>query len=348
MRPLRRFGSARAEQRRSSTPHRRWGLAICVNVVAAIVAALAFGVWQRAQAPSRSPSIPHAGGFEVVDDVGFLPKANTQIRAHSEVDGRKIYDVTYTIGPDHFRAVPEAAANPDACALLFGDSFTFGDGVKDDESFAAQIVKLSGGRVAVHNFGVSGWGPHQFLAGLQSGRFQRAVQCRPTDAFFLMIPSLVWRANGVTNPWDTTGPRYRLGADGRPVRDGRLGDPDPYNWRRWIGLRPVSKGYAKRLAIAVIAEAMNELKRLYPGIRTHVILYRVASWIDVDFTVDDLVQLEYDLHEAGLTPIPLEAIIPHYRFAMQDYILHPTDFHPNARAHRLIAEFMLREIESGR
>ena len=112
------------------------------------------------------------------------------------------------------------------CVLLFGDSFTFGAGVSDEETYAAQIVMQSGGRVRPE-FRRVGWGPHQFLAGLQSGRFQRAVRCKPTDAVFLMIPSLIWRANGVTNPWDTNGPRYRLDADGRPARTANLAIPIP-------------------------------------------------------------------------------------------------------------------------
>lgn len=335
-------------QPRRKAPSRRWGLAIAVNVVAALAAALAFGAWQRAQAPERSAITSQAGDFELAGDVGYLPKANSRLRGGPKVNGQRLYEVPYTIGPDHFRVVPKANDTPDACVLLFGDSFTFGDGVKDDETFAAQIVTLSGGRVAARNFAMTGWGPHQFLAGLQSGRFQQSVRCKPTDAFLLMIPELIWRTVGFTNPWDTNGPRYRLDAAGRPVRAGTLGDPDPYNWRRWLGLRPIGKGDAKQLGIAVIGEAMAELKRLYPGIRTHLILYRVASWTDVDFTVDELVQLEYDLQQAGLTPIPLEAIIPTYRFAMEDYVLHPADTHPNARAHRRIAQFILREIRDER
>ena len=244
------------------------------------------------------------------------------------MDGRTIYDVIYTIGPDHFRVVAEATENPEACVLLFGDSFTFGIGVSDDETYAAQIVIKSRGRVAAKNFAVGGWGPHQFLAGLQSGRFQRAVRCRPTDAVFLMIPSLIWRASGVTNPWDTQGPRYRLDAHGQPLRDGALGDPDPYNWRRWIGLDPVSKGAASKLASAVIVEGMSKLKQFYPEIRTHFIFYRVTSWDDVDFSRDDLLRFEYDLQQAGIMPLPLEAIIPRYRFAQRDYVLALTDYSP--------------------
>jgi hypothetical protein len=333
-------------ERSSKKTWKRWGLAAIVNLGAAVVAALAFGAWQRFQSSQSATNVPSRGEglFELVDDVGFVPRASAQLKARADVEGRTIYDVVYSIGPDHFRVVPEAAETPDACVLLFGDSFTFGDGVADEETYAAQIVKQSARRVAAQNFAVSGWGPHQFLAGLQSGRFQRAVRCQPTDAVFLMVPSLIWRASGVTNPWDTQGPRYRLGADGRPVRAGTLGDPDPYNWRRWIGLDPVSKGEALRLAMALIVEAMNELKRLYPGIRTHFISYRVASWSDTGFTSDDLAGFEYDLQQAGVMPLPLEAIIPRYRFALRDYVLAPTDYHPNARAHCLIAEFILREI----
>ena len=35
-------------------------------------------------------------------------------------------------------------------------------------------------------------------------------------------------------------------------------------------------------------EAMSELRRLYPGIRTHFISYRVASWSDTGLSSEDL------------------------------------------------------------
>lgn len=325
---------------------RQWRLAIMVNLGAAVVAALAFGAWRSHSSEAARAANPGGRFYEAADDVGYLPKANAEMAARSEVDGQLIYDVTYNTGPDHFRVVPPANQDAEACVLVFGDSFTFGVGVGNDETYAAQIVMLSDRRVAAHNFGVSGWGPHQFLAGLQSGRFQRAVRCRPTDAVFLMIPSLIWRTVGVTNFWDSKGPRYRLGADGRPARDGALGDDDPYNWRRWIGLTPVGREEAMERTVAVIAEAMEELKRRYPGIRTHFISYRIASWTDTDFSHEDLLLFEYRLHQRGITALPLEAIIPRIRFETRDYILSDTDTHPNARAHRLVAEFLLREMKA--
>lgn len=325
----------------------RLGLAAVVNVAAAIVAVLLFGAWQRFQTlpKEQAPILLNGSRFyELADDVGYIPNANAQTAAPAKegVPGAGL--VVYTTGPDHFRVVPPAAARPDACVLLFGASFAFGNGVGDDETFAAQLVKLSDRRVHVHNFAVSGWGLHQMLGGLQSRRFQRAVTCEPTDAFLLLVPSQIWWTSGVLNSWDQYGPRYRVGTDGRPVRDGNMGMPDPYNWRRWIGLTPASKTEATTLARATIVEATSILRKDYPKIRMHLISYRISSWMDVNFSAEDLLGFEYQMYQSGIAPLPLEGIIPRYRFAQDDYILGVPDYHPNPKAHRLIAQFILREI----
>ena len=102
-----------------------WGLAVIVNLGAAVVAALAFGAWQRSQAPQSAANVPGKGGgaafYELVDDVGFIPRANARM-TRAEAEGRRtINDAVYTIGPDHFRVVPKAIENADACVLVFGD-----------------------------------------------------------------------------------------------------------------------------------------------------------------------------------------------------------------------------------
>jgi hypothetical protein len=55
---------------------RYWGLAVIVNLGAAVVAALAFGAWQRSQAPRSAANLPGTGGafYELVEDVGFIPR----------------------------------------------------------------------------------------------------------------------------------------------------------------------------------------------------------------------------------------------------------------------------------
>ena len=161
-----------------------------------------------------------------------------------------------------------------------------------------------------------------------------------------MVSSQIWWTSGSLNPWDKYGLRYRLGAGGKPIRDGNLGIPDPYNWRRWFGLTPTSKGEAMALARAVIVEATKELRRAYPDIRMHLISFRVSSWADVGLSAEDMLGFEYEMHQSGITPLPLEGILPRYRFAQGDYILGAPDYHPNPRAHGQIAEFIIREIQS--
>jgi hypothetical protein len=323
---------------------RRWALPAMVNLGAVVVAVLTFGAWKRFEsAPSPATHIEGSTKtfYELADDVGYIPKANKRATERELVGDRAIYDVAYTTGPDHFRVVPDAADKSEACVLLFGDSFTFGIGVNDDETFAAQIVKRSAGRVTVKNLAVGGWGPHQFLAGLQSGRFQRAVTCRPTDAIYLMIPTHIYRSIGADNNWDTHGPRYRLGPDGRPVRAGRLGDPGDFSLRRLVGLNAMSEGEAADLTVALLLEAASDLRYLYPGIRVHLI-----SWHNGGAPEGLIRAMEHKLAAAGLMPLPLEAIIPLYRFQEGEYTVDPLDTHPNVSAHRRIADFIIRLINA--
>lgn len=330
-------------QRVISRFFRSWALPVAVNLGAAAVALLAFGAWKAVEPPPARPTQVEGsvnGFYQPASDVGYMPKANDTVTAREVAGRRTLYDVVYTTDRDQFRIVPQADGHPDSCVLLFGDSFTFGIGVNDGDTFAAQIVEQSNGRIAAENLAVGGWGPHQFLAGLQSGRFQRAVDCRPTDAIYLMIPTHIYRASGADNAWDTNGPRYRLGADGRPVREGRLGDRDKLSLRRLIGLNPMSDGDAADLTVALLLEAARDLRTLYPGIRVHLI-----SWHNGGAPDGVVRTMEAQLAAGGLMPVPLEAVIPLYRFREGDYTVDPLDTHPNARAHRRIAAFVVRMID---
>jgi hypothetical protein len=79
---------------------------------------------------------------------------------------RTIFDVTVTIDDDsRRRTVPN---NPEPAAYFFGSSLTFGDGVEDHETIPSTFAALTGMRAV--NFGVGGYGPHQTLRMLETGR----------------------------------------------------------------------------------------------------------------------------------------------------------------------------------
>jgi lysophospholipase L1-like esterase len=82
---------------------------------------------------------------------GWVLKPNSRDR-HRDRD----YDVTYTIDADGRRVTP-SPPHPRARIVFVGDSFTFGHGVEDDETFPARLG-AAWPDVKVVNAGVNGWG----------------------------------------------------------------------------------------------------------------------------------------------------------------------------------------------
>lgn len=288
----------------------------------------------------------HPGFFESAPDVGYIPRANQQVTARRISEGNIVYDVRYTTGADSFRVVrPPGGHVADACVPVFGDSFAFGEGIEDSETLPAQLVAAGGGRIAAYNFGVGGWGPHQLLGGLASGRFQRALPCRPTVALYTMVSGHLRRLAG-RDDW-VEGPRLRFDADGRVVRDGTLKDgrfPRPdvldqgyFSWRRLLGVRDAGTVGDVALAAAVFHESLGYLDRLDGRLRLHVL------YLDTDFD-GRFAELFARLAEQGVILHRLETMIPDFRDNRAQYVIGPVDGHFNARANRLIAKYVEKRI----
>ena len=311
---------------------KRWVLAGTVSLGAAVVAVLTFGMWKRSDLVDQGNEKTHMEGSIVagfydqgIEDVGFITLANKHVTARKMAGSRVLYDVAYTTGPDHFRIVPEVN-QAQRCVLLFGDSLTFGEGVNDEETSAAQIVTRSKGRVAAKSLGIGGWGPHQFLAGIQSGRFQRAISCQPSDAVYLFIPAHAGRAAG-RGRWDKHGPLFRLDSNGRPVRAGNF-NTGGTSWRELFGLNRLTEDEEEDLSTALITEAGREIRHLYPGIRFHVF-----TW---EGTTTSMIRR---LSERSLHAHTIREILPDFSDAY--LIAPPLEGHPTPRAYERIADYFL-------
>lgn len=134
-------------------------------------------------------------------------------------DGELIYDVNYLIGQDGFRITPkyENSASSNTGINFLGDSFTFGEGVQDDETVAyytGDMARHSGRMLTVKNYGMSGGGVHQALAILQS-KLDTAAKTQ----FILTAP---WHASrAACADFFTLGsPKYLLESSGYVSRDG--------------------------------------------------------------------------------------------------------------------------------
>jgi hypothetical protein len=137
------------------------------------------------------------------DTLGYGPIAGAIVEARKVLGPRLIYRVTYTIGENGLRITPEDGDN--RCILFFGDSFTFGEGVEDQQSMPYIVAELS--KRKTYNFGFHGYGPHQMLSAIEHGLVDRIVDCEPHWVIYSALPQHVARSAGYWL-WDEHGPKY--------------------------------------------------------------------------------------------------------------------------------------------
>jgi hypothetical protein len=270
-----------------------------------------------------------------------------------------LFDVDYTIDPNGLRTAPPWGKDDLAgTVLFFGCSFTFGEGLKNNETLPYQVGALSGGRYRTFNFGVGGYGPEQMLAEIERGVVQRVVDTPPRYAFYTAIPNHVWRVAGRV-AWGGNAPRYVLDADGTVHQAGNLGDREPLALRLGLGRRvdaqlkksaawqTLSMGDYRitdedlRLYFAVVLRSQELLKAQYPGIQFRVILWPSMSGGQQPVTYD---KLRDGFRRMGIQVDLAEDILPGYSTDRSPFILSSADKHPNARADRMIAQYVLNQI----
>lgn len=341
-----------------------WGRAILFNL--GIVACLLAGA--EAYLIKHEYTPPVSSHSFIVHDalLGWAPAKN--IEAHGFKAGPAglfhgpegvVFDATYTIDSNGLRVAPPC--RPDKVAgtvLFFGCSFTFGEGLKDSETLPYQVGVQSGGRYCTVNFGFEAYGPEQMLAAIEQGRVREIVSNPPQIAYYVATPGHVWRVAGRV-PWGGNAPRYVLSADGNVHQEGRLEDRKTLADRLGLhhGVRQLNKsaiwrwlstGDARvtdediRLYLAVVRRSAELLKGQFPGIQFRVILWpnqQVPQQRDVYFKLRD------GFKQLGIHEDLVEDILPGYATNRAPYILGPSDHHPNALADRVLAQYVLTQLE---
>jgi hypothetical protein len=286
------------------------------------------------------------------DTLGYLPNKNAKVTARKLYENSILYDVVYTIGADGLRVSPPHNSDTSTgCAIFFGDSVTFGEGVNDDENYPYLVGLKTDGTYRIHNFAFSGYGPHQMLANLMSGRVAERIRCAPSHVFFLCIPAHIERVAGLTS-WDRHGPRFRLSNDGSVKQDGHFDDPWhigtwtlpkwvkeglelSLTWQKIMGRGRQSTSADLDLLAAVIAASRQAASGQYPGSQFDVILWDGA---------DRARAIESRLVAAGLPLHLLTTAIPDFPEHWGDYVISPHDMHPNKRLHDRLADYIVSKI----
>ena len=165
----------------------------------------------------NTPAYWHLGPF------GSQPKPGVFTAKKIASNGDVLYDTVFTIGPDGFRVTPKYGDKQAHRINFLGDSFTFGEGVADNETMAyytgdlVNAQKMASNKWAllqVKNYGIHGWGIHQSLAVLQSDL--------NTQANLNVVLTAPWHASrvGCADFFSLGSPKYVLQSDGLVKRDG--------------------------------------------------------------------------------------------------------------------------------
>ncbi len=295
------------------------------------------------------------------DILGYVLVKNSKRTVTRYVNDKIIYSVTYTIGENGLRISPNTNKADAPAILFFGDSFTYGESVNDDETMPYVTGILTGREYAIYNFGVHGYGPQHMLAKIDHGLVDSIITHKPEFAIYLALPDHINRLMGLV-PWLIKGPQYVLDGNGEIIsssvsiplcartKSQLITLPYLYRTSNRIILRRnenTSKNKANwkendgiKTFVAVVDKTRNLLTSKYPGIEFYVIFW-------------DLYEKDKGFSKAVIEGLTKKAVKTYkvsniikddYNYGNKNPYFIPYDGHPTPLTHRIIANYIVKEI----
>ncbi len=285
--------------------------------------------------------------FDADKLLGYGPAKSRVATAQKYHDDTLIYSVRYTIDDRGLRVSPPSKAPLLGCVLFFGGSVTFGEGVEDDEALPYQVGLLTDHRYRVYNFAFHGYGPHQMLAILESGRADEIIRCRPSHVVYQAIIPHVERAAGLAI-WDKQGPRYIRKQGGGVVLAGRFDDAEVNPpWKLWLGRWLTydtlfgQRRAANDVEIKLYAEIVDAA-RLFVEQQFHDAEFHMLIWDNDELASHDRVMQALEVKDLQLHHI--SDVLLGYSEDKARFELSAYDHHPDAAAHAMIARYIVQNI----
>jgi hypothetical protein len=291
--------------------------------------------------------------------LGWAPRASHVSHATARASDLVVYDVNYSIdAAGHRISPPDRGESVVGCLLFFADSFVFGEGVNDRETFPFQVGVMTLGRFRVVNLSAPAYGAEHMLAMAERGGLAAKLRCKPTHIFYTALPHHILRAAGKTS-FSVNGPRYRLVAGGKaeyvgtnPTAGETAVEPEA-PWREQLRYQ-LSKSRVVRvmsarppattepdieLYFAIVREAFVLFKRTWPDAERHVI-----SWdIDASFS-NGLERFHRGLETVDAKVHLIDDILPGYSKDASKYSISRPDRHPNPAAYKLVASYLAGHV----
>jgi lysophospholipase L1-like esterase len=281
------------------------------------------------------------GEYHRLDErLGWAPQPGARAR----VTRTEVYDVEYRI--DHRgrrRTVPDLEA--DRRLFVLGDSFAFGWGVNDEETFSSRLAEALGSRARVVNAGVEGYGLTQIY-----GRF---LDLRDdVQAGDLVVLTLI--GDDIARNWlDFVFVSRMLFGPKRVERypvfhDGHLRIHDTTSRAKqlkavlvhapWLG------SVVRALLLPPPEKAMDGARQMVGAIQRDV-QARGARFLVVQLpTGGELRGRHPQLDLSGLGAMQIGSRFPRDRAGLAEVFLSDDDGHYSSAGHRLVAEALVDEL----
>ncbi len=241
----------------------------------------------------RNHSARYEGGYPAElfapDPVlGARLKANRCVQSQFILNGEVLFDATYCTDSLGRRVSPvDTERGRDFHALFFGDSFTFGEGVNDQETLPVQISKCLP-NLRPYNYGVPGRDPGYALTILRNRNLRDEIGEEKGFALFTFIDCQMERIMGsmrVVGAWGGNLPCYAL-QDDQVVRLGFFESAYPWRCRLYRTFNKnrvlhfirndipyVRREKHYRFAARLLQAVQEEYQHQFPGNDFFVLLY---------------------------------------------------------------------------
>jgi hypothetical protein len=274
-------------------------------------------------------------------------------RFHAERADRKsglpMFRADYTIDANLLRETHSVETGP--TIVFFGDSYTFGEGLNDAETLPQVFADLLGRKQRVLNLAFPAYGPQQFLAELQTGRFDGVIGAQPRLFIFMTAP---WHAarTACKLSWAGHLPRYVL-ENGQLALKGECYEGLNLWLRAWLenaaSYRFFIEPYRNQIShddvdlyIRILVAAVNLAKEKY-GVAT-LIPYIANHWYltGTGFSDDEIVQR---FRDGGAMVVDV-SLAKEFAAGAKLSIVGDEGAHPTPLANRLRASIIKDYVEN--
>ena len=183
------------------------------------------------------------GMHERVDGFGYRPIPGIYTARKQSRDGEIIYDAVYSIGEDGYRKVP---STEDFDAYVYGGSFTFGEGLNDDETLV-HFLRMDHD-LHVKSISAPGYGVQQALYNIEHG-------VSSSDGWNILLTAPWHSSRSCMRSYSVLTPQYKI-VNNLAVLNGVCSD---YFDRNIFLYKILSKSEIYKLAIKALSNGQNEL-----------------------------------------------------------------------------------------